>query len=528
MAFRQLGDNRPRQAVSGAAMALAGPLQLSGRADVEVLRIPRIESRKAAPDFGERAIVILHSLYDSFFRQSIREVETLKREYPRGWVVMGGPGVNTATSMKTLGSFFQGSVVFYKGDGEKDIIELVEILAGEKPDQSFSVSAKTRLSELHGIYVRHMDFEYQNEQLNILSPEEAANVIIEMTMPELSKDVQQTGMLRLITGRGCTNHCVFCSHKYHVKVVGWSPERIIAELWQITNLISAGMLPQAARNLSLSDDNFLLDRPRAKAFLRLLCANKQLRNYFKLSYQGSVDVFYEKGELDTELLDLLAAAKASPLFIGTDGFHPKALKALRKPYSWKQVLDLVEALDQRKIKQFHYGILTYRDLDPETFYETALNIFGLLTKFPKTITIDPQLYLRAYENTPLASQLAKEGFQLRAMVAPDGALKKLPTRVPIRDRNLEKVLYDAASFRVGKDNFDDLMGADMIMRLGRRRIRTFKQQFVTLALKKAKTRSVASLLSHGNNLFMSHALGYIMERFLEFYVEKPAEKDSPT
>lgn len=439
MCFRG-GTLRKPRAVPNAAMSLSLALKKSGIATPFFMNVPFLKEGKVnlPKDLATegRPLFFALSLYDDIFEEIQAEVRAIKEAYPQAKIIIGGPSVNTCKDLKALASFFPDAIAFVKGDGELVITDLIRALSCQNGMD------KNTIIKLKGIYVKEGVFEYQNERPNVITEEELNKQPGIIAYPSLVHDLKKAGGLYLHTSRGCKYRCVFCSHKYQLRPIYWSAERIVQELRRIRDMVKQGILPSQAFKVIFSDDDFFQDTERAITFLELVINDPSLRKSFKFTFQGTVRSFFRnKRRLNKKLLDLLTKIRIGYLNIGTDGFHPKALRFFKKGggYTWEMVLKLMQALDKRNIPQMHYVILTYPSMTRQVLLETLENICEAYQNYSRTLMLDFHFYLTAYESNQLLP-IAQELNPPRTLSSRNTARKHLPVDVPLRDNLLHKSL----------------------------------------------------------------------------------------
>jgi hypothetical protein len=379
------------------------------------------------------ARVFAFTLYDEYFQQTQARVAAIKKAHPQAIIIIGGPSVNTAHDLKALATaFFPEATALVKGDGEVVITELIKALTTEPPDY-------LAIQRQKGVYVKIGDFEYCDERRNIATLSQIQTFpfpVDRETAGILSEDIETWGHIFLHTINGCVHHCKFCSHQYHRRgeIIYWSAERILTQLCLINQLVEKGKLPAAARCVVFTEDNFFQDRNRAKEFLRGVIDQPDLSRDFEFRFNATVSAFYEGRALDQELLDLLNHIHGS-VCIGTDGFHPAALKFHRKGHSWEQAKALMAELKTRGIEQTHWAILLHPEIKARMLLATIDNLIRCLLDYG--IFLQTNIELIAHENTPLAD-LAEEK---KLIIGRDGQhIKQLPSRVALRDADLRRFL----------------------------------------------------------------------------------------
>jgi len=373
------------------------------------------------------------SLYDDVFVEIQKEVEILAERFPKAHIFIGGPSVNTCHNLKELSTFFPKATALVRGDGEKVAVELVRAFSQEMVDYDC-------IKKLRGVYVKHEEFEHYDNGVNILKVDELEAQPGIVLYDQLIKDIKKVGGLSLHTSRGCKYRCIFCSFQYHDLAIYWSADRIIQELNRIKEFILKGELPEEAKNILFTDDDFFQNRDRAIEFYEKLNNTPGLRDFFNFGYFASIGSFFQKGELDNELIDLLLRDGEDLISFGTDGFSQAALRAMRKGgYNWQMALNLMEALFSKKIPQAHAVILTYPEIIRDKLLEVLRNIDRLLESYAVDGLFSVQAgytFLCAYESNGLMT-IAEERREPKIVTSSTGAVKKLPITAHLFDEELE-------------------------------------------------------------------------------------------
>lgn len=426
--------------VSGAAQGLAAALRKHKAATPFFLSAPLVQQngsgRISFPkewNAANRPLIFALSLYDYLFKETQAEVKAIKMAYPNARIIIGGPSVNTCKNLTELASFFPEADALVRGDGEPIITPLVKALSGNPVD----INA---VAKLKGVYVKSNGYVYRDEGINLLSEEEFNAQPGLTAYPALVQGIEKTGELVLHTSRGCKYRCIFCSDKYHPRPIYWSAKRITQELQRIREMIKKGILPQEARRINFSDDDFFQNTERAIEFLQIVAGDPSLKNFFSFDFQGSVGSFFREGRLNSKLLDLLTQVKTGYITLGTDGFHPITLRYLRKGgYKWEMVQELTKALHQRNILQQHYVILTYPGITRQMLIETLENMMELLVNYGANIG-GFNATMTVSESNAL-SDIFTSYPQRYTVQSETGIEKRLPFIMPLIDRDLAKELH---------------------------------------------------------------------------------------
>ncbi|MCK5579500.1 MAG: radical SAM protein [Planctomycetes bacterium] len=241
-----------------------------------------------------------------------RLADSLKGQGPK--VVMGGPHV---TFMAEEALNHCDYVVL--GEGEVTFPALLEALGKDQP-----------LDSIPGLAYRRPNGEVHNTGL-------AATVDYKnLPSPDFSLSPQvKPGRVPqiVVTSRGCPHNCNFCSvtpifgKRYRFK----SSEQVISELRAVLN-----------QSVCFGDDNFCAHRPRAKALLRDMIAQKAV------PLRWAAQICVEATE-DKEFLSLMRETRCRTAYIGVESVDPRTLKEFSKAHKMEAI--------EKCIKNLHsYGI----------------------------------------------------------------------------------------------------------------------------------------------------------------------------
>lgn len=296
-----------------------------------------------------------------------------------------------------------------RGAGEVFLPRLVTILGPQASvDRALTPAQVGALLGLDGLYVR----DTAGSRLIVAN---AAAVVEVPDLDSVRLDLRRlqahhfaTG-IELATSRGCVHKCVFCSiigrERYQARSVANLLELLSAYDARLAELFGADV-PQNARRVHLSDDDFACDRHRAAAFFRAI-----LTTGFRLSsVQVSIgDLCRKEGgrllpEPDRDLLDSILPACfddagrpipnvdfvadhrtrrwSSYLQIGVESFSDVELVRLGKGYKREHVRAIVHALVERRLHHDAYFILCNRDTTLVDLVAVLDEVVRLKTLFP--------------------------------------------------------------------------------------------------------------------------------------------------
>jgi radical SAM superfamily enzyme YgiQ (UPF0313 family) len=218
------------------------------------------------------------------------------------------------------------------------------------------------------------------------------------TLPVPRYDLVQTGRYMHATtqfGRGCPFLCEFCDI---IVIYGRRPrlkhpEQIVGELDRLLGL--------GVRSVFFVDDNFIGNKPLAKALLQTLSEWQRGRGYpMTFSTEATINLADEP-----EILDLLWRANFTSVFIGIETPRTQSLLETRKTQNVRG--DSLQAKVER-IRDaglgIHAGFIVGFDSDDESIFDEQFEFLqdsGIGTPFVSVLSPIP--------STPLYDRLQREG-----------------------------------------------------------------------------------------------------------------------
>jgi len=197
-------------------------------------------------------------------------------------------------------------------------------------------------------------------------------------------------ILPIMTSRGCPYNCAFCSvtkmfgRRYRFR----SPEKIVDEL-------ERAMALKKWFHTFFVDDNFIANRTRAKALMRLMIERKVTPRW---TAQVRVEV-----AKDDEMLDLMRRSNCRFVYVGLESINPETLKLYNKQQSLEDIEACIRKLHAHKIR-IHGMFVFGADTDtPQTLRDSG--------RFARRLGIDTVqfLILTPLPDTETYRQLESEG-----------------------------------------------------------------------------------------------------------------------
>lgn len=259
------------------------------------------------------------------------------------------------------------------------------------------------------------------------------------------------------SGRGCPYGCEFCS------VTGFFGSR--TRFRTVDNVVEELLLIQAVSKrdgaqpvVFFVDDNFAIDRRRAKELLR-----EMIRRGVDLPWCAQVSVNLLE---DEELLDLVAEAGGRFVFIGLESVEAESLetvgKTINRPAEYARVLEGLSRRGLNAITSFIYGLdadrpgCSRRALAAIQTWPPVMPVFCLLTPLP---------------GTPLYRRLESEG----RLTRPKHWLDFQANRTAFTPRNLTAVQLEKELLNSWKGSYKAAAFA-RTQRWMRKNRRPFEQQ----------------------------------------------------
>lgn len=147
-------------------------------------------------------------------------------------------------------------------------------------------------------------------------------------------DMKSGPMVTMMTSRGCTGRCSFCSTRtlHGNKFRGWGAAQVIHELRRLSS--------EGVREISFFDDNFVMDRQR----LLEICAG---------IVEHKIDIGWfcnaRADMLDDEIVAAMARAGCHQVYLGLESGSEVMLKSIHKDLTLEQSRAGVRCLRKHKI-----------------------------------------------------------------------------------------------------------------------------------------------------------------------------------
>ena len=253
------------------------------------------------------------------FSKALELAKKIKYSNKDIFTAIGGPHVSALPQETLEHNCFDVGVI---GEGEYTFLELVQALSNKKNYENI----KGLVIKKNGKIIKTKSRE-PIENLDEL-PYPARELLPDKNlynpppMNYLKKPV-----LSIVTSRGCPNKCTFCDHGvFGYKFRGHSAKRIVEEIKMLIRDYNA-------KEISIVDDNFTVDKKRVFEFCRLLKQNK-----INIPWNARVS----ENTVTKKMLKSMKETGCWYIEIGIETGSPRVLKDLKKETTLEKIADIVK------------------------------------------------------------------------------------------------------------------------------------------------------------------------------------------
>ncbi len=291
---------------------------------------------------------------------AIKIARIIKKINPKARLIAGGVHI----SVDGLQFMKENELFDYAFSGECED-ELPKLIKGKK------------LKEIGNLYYRTNNKVRFSKSAGFI---ENLNKLPFPSFKEFDSIKDKINFYPLTTSRGCPFQCIYCS-----------VPQVIGRRWRaraLKGLINELRLAKKEYNIKgfeILDDNFTLDRERAKRFCELL-----LKEEMHLKWCCSNGL--RADTLDEELTGLMKKSGCFSISLGIESGHPEVFKNVNKGEGLEQIADAIKLLKKYKIETFGYFIIglpgsSYKKDMDSVRYCKKLGIkgaFNILVPYPTT------------------------------------------------------------------------------------------------------------------------------------------------
>lgn len=262
-------------------------------------------------------------------------------------IVLGGPHPTTLPN-ETLKSFNADAVVI--GEGEETFLEIAQKIKNKK----------LLFNGIKGVGYKN------NNKIKINLPRPNNQNIDLLPFPDYSmlpnplkykRRTKRIPAAPILTSRGCPFRCTFCSRDiFKNKVTFRSPENVIEEIEYLINKFNF-------KQIDIIDDNFLINKERAKQILKLIIKKKI---NLAINLQSGVRV----NSIDEELLRLMKKAGVYRVAFGIESGDEGILKNIKKDIKLSEVKKAVKLTKQVGLRVDCFFMIGLPGDNPKTMQKT--------------------------------------------------------------------------------------------------------------------------------------------------------------
>lgn len=249
------------------------------------------------------------------YNTALKYAKLIRKNISNVVIVLGGPQPTSAPELCLENKEIDGVIC---GEGELVMYEILENLKRIK--HPFK-DVKGTVYKENAKIIRN-PFASRITDLNTL-PFPAYHLL--PSLKYYRSYVRKEPFMGIITSRGCSYQCTFCSKDvFGNKVIFRSPDNILSELeFLIKNM--------HIRQIDILDDNFSLDKNRCKEICELII-NKSLKVLINLQSGVRAD------NVDKELIQLFKRAGVFKIAFGVESGDEDILKEIKKNINLKTIL----------------------------------------------------------------------------------------------------------------------------------------------------------------------------------------------
>ena len=258
--------------------------------------------------------------------------ELIRNMHPESHIVVGGPHV-TALPIETL-QHVPAIDTVVTGEGEQTFLDIVRCLQENKPVQGISGTAWRTANDCR-----------------IGTPRKRIT-----DLDTLAPPIDYFELHTLLTSRGCPMHCTCCGSR-----LMWGKQLRFHSAEYVLDMLEMAVNRRGQRILSIKDDTFTADRPRALA----ICEGIRKR---RLEFIWSCDT--RADYLDDEMLSEMRQSGCTRISLGVESASTVILRNINKRLSLEQLFEVTQAAKKYGIQIRYYMMAGNRGETRETFNQS--------------------------------------------------------------------------------------------------------------------------------------------------------------
>lgn len=333
------------------------------------------------------------TVYNHTIDMAYEIVRKIHRLLPQAKICIGGYGPTYyAKEILEEAPFIDFAII---GEGENSFLELVS-----------SIDANTSYRDIKGLAFRENGSVVINEKHDVIEDLDS--------LPFISRDLLIDNKWKyglIITTRGCTKNCFFCSGRDFWKTKSgyrWRARSITNVCDEMESLYQDLKIRQFwIADASFEDPGF--NAERMKEFAREVIRRNLKITYF-VCFRSD---FYKKA--DPELMDLLKKSGLCEVFIGTEAVNSYDLKALGKIITVEDNYNCLDFFKQHDI----YTEIGFINFNPYSTFEGLRQNADFLEKYRVACFFRCLSFLRIYKGCPVYENVKKDGLLKQSRINDD-------------------------------------------------------------------------------------------------------------
>lgn len=311
------------------------------------------------------------------YPEAVTLAKSIKQEIPEIKTVLGGYHV---LGIETPPEYFDFVI---KGEGELATEKILDFIAGK---------VDVDIPNIPGLmFFQNQKWDIPMERCNF------AQIENPMRLPRgpfrsmsMGENLPDTKIACVVAGRGCPYRCDFCCtpQLYSGKRVCRPVEDVVSEIFMLRDQFGVN-------NINLRDETFTPDKEYVIAF-----CNEMIERQANISWRAFANV----GNVNEEIIKLMAEAGCHMLFYGIEASDPETLKRRRKNFSSKErIIEAIKMTQEAGI-YVRAGFIVGHETD-------TLESFIHHDAFLREVCPD-ELYisfLTPFPGTPLYQEIKKTG-----------------------------------------------------------------------------------------------------------------------
>jgi radical SAM superfamily enzyme YgiQ (UPF0313 family) len=334
------------------------------------------------------------------------------------YIILGGPFISQR--IQEAISLFDGkNTLLFQGEAENAFGIIINAIKNNDFENK-------QFNEIPGLYVRLAGKEIVRniDAQSYLSQDELNSFEINYKIYLQYSSIHN--QISICSSRGCPRHCLFCFQHEGKKFRALTASKIIDSIERFYKELQPNIFNDKII-VSFVDNDFFVKKERVEEFIYSFL-KKTYSSLFEFQFQASIAALHKHLSLIPELAKLPKVT----LTIGTDSFDNEELSRLQKYYTMVEVETVVQALEEAKIENQHYAILSNLDTTPSNLVSQIDNIIYFLEKYEYFDMIFINAFLKPYIGSAAYQRLVERNLLSQVEVTQvTPTFKKIEREYPI-------------------------------------------------------------------------------------------------